>query len=220
MTVTKIERPRYVVSVYEVEDVPGVLKFTFVPRGPLGQRAAGEAKRTPQYVVRASGNPDNPAFDWGDSPDAPGAAQDELETIARSRLAALRAWTNRVDELVDRVELWGNELGWATRRIEKRLDDSGVGAHKVPVLLLQEGTVRVLLEPVSRRAPGAEGVVDLYLMPAYDDVASLYFQEGDWHMHYALSGGDEVVSIKEAESKPFSKETLAVVFQEMKKHGQ
>ena len=49
------------------------------------------------------------------------------------------------------MELWGNELGWATWRIEKRLDDSGVVLYKVPALLLQEGTVRALLEPVSRR---------------------------------------------------------------------
>ena len=71
-----------------------------------------------------------------------------------------------------------------TRRIEKRLDDSGVGTHKVPALLLQEDTVRVLLEPVSRRAPGAEGVVDLYLMPAFDDIATLYFYDGGWQLHY------------------------------------
>ena len=72
MTVTKTERPRYVVSVHEVEDVPGVLKFKFVLRGPQGQRAASEAQRAPQYVVRAGGNPDNPTFDWNDSPQRPG----------------------------------------------------------------------------------------------------------------------------------------------------
>ena len=132
----------------------------------------------------------------------------------------MRAWTYRVDELVGRVEHWGNELGWATRRIEKRLDDSGVGPHTVQALLLQEGTVRVLLEPVSRRAPGAEGVVDLYLMPAYDDIANLYYREGNWHVQYVVPDGNEIATVKEARSEPLSKETLAVVLQEMKKHGQ
>jgi len=95
-----------------------------------------------------------------------------------------------------------------------------VGTHRVPALLLQEDTVRVLLEPVSRRASGAEGVVDLYLMPAYDDIASLYFREGNWHVHYMVPGGKAVTTIKETESKPLSKETLAAILQEMKKHGQ
>jgi hypothetical protein len=29
---------------------------------------------------------------------------------------------------------------------------------------------RELLEPIGRPAPGIEGIVDLYLMPAYDDI--------------------------------------------------
>lgn len=153
-------------------------------------------------------------------PRGTGAAQNELEQIARGRLVALHAWTNRVDDLVARVELWGNELGWATRRIEKRLDDSGVGADKVPALLLQEGTVRVLLEPVSRRVPGANGVVDLYLMPAYDDVASLFYREDNWHVHYVIPGGNGRAVVKGAASGPFSKETLDMLLQELKKHGQ
>ena len=220
MTVKKTEKPRYRVSIREIKGSPGALTFAFAPGEPRDPDTTRARKRTPRHVVRVSGSPDNPAFNWCDSPKAPGAAQNELEQIARGRLVALHAWTNRVDDLVARVELWGNELGWATRRIEKRLDDSGVGAHKVPALLLQEGTVRVLLEPVSRRAPGANGVVDLYLMPAYDDVASLFYREDNWHVHYVIPGGNGRAVVKGAASGPFSKETLDMLLQELKKHGQ
>jgi hypothetical protein len=221
MTAEKMEKQRYTVSVYEAKETPGAFKFRFVLSGLAHERDTGSApKRVPQHIVQVSGGSDDPAFDWSASPDAPGPAQTELEQIARNRLAALRAWLNRVGDLVGRVEQWSKELGWATRRIEKRLDDSGVGSHRVPALLLQEETVRVLLEPVSRRAPGAEGVVDLYLMPAYDDIASLYFREGNWHVRYLVPGSKAVETIKEVESKPLSKETLAAVLQEMKKHGQ
>ena len=48
---------------------------------------------------------------------------------------------------------------------------------------MQEGTVRIILEPIARSTPGAEGVVDLYLMPAYDDVATLFYEDG-WKLHY------------------------------------
>jgi hypothetical protein len=221
MTPEKVEKQRYMVSVYEAKGVPGAFKFTFVPRGLKEERCPGSApKRVPQHILQVNGTLDNPAFDWSASPDAPGPDQSEMEQIARDRLASLGAWLNRVGDLVGRVEQWGKELGWATRRIDKRLNDSGVGSHKVPALLLQEETVRVLLEPVARRALGADGVVDLYLMPAYDDVASLYFREGAWHVHYVFPGAELGATIKEAESMSLSKETLAAILQEMKKHGQ
>jgi hypothetical protein len=215
-----VDKQRYMVSVHEAEDAPEAFKFTFVPAGlSRGRVTGGVATRVPQYIARVTGKPDNPAFDWSASPDAPDAAQGELEQIARDRLAARRAWITRVDDLVGNVEVWGREMGWATRRIEKRLDDSGVGLHTIPALLLQEDTVRVLLEPVARRALGADGVVDLYLMPAYDDIASLYFREGHWYMHYVFQGS-RATGIEEAESTPLSKETLTAVLREMKKHAQ
>ena len=33
-------------------------------------------------------------------------------------------------------------------------------------------------------APGTEGVIDLYLMPAYDDIASIYYSGDRWNLHY------------------------------------
>ena len=72
------------------------------------------------------------------------------------------------------VQTWADALGWSTRQIEVTLTDSQIGKYKAPALLLQEDAIRILLEPIGRSAPGAEGVVDLYLMPAYDDIASLY----------------------------------------------
>jgi hypothetical protein len=53
------------------------------------------------------------------------------------------------------------------------MEDSQIGKYKAPGLLMQEGTDRILRDPIGRNAPGAEAVVDLYLMPAYDDIATL-----------------------------------------------
>src|SRR6202022_2768927 len=132
----------------------------------------------------------------------PGAAKPELEREAQQRVNARNAWLGVVSDLVARVEQWGQEFGWATRRIEKRLEDSQIGKHQVPALLMQEGTCRVLLEPVGRSAPGAEGVVDLYLMPAYDDIASLYFYGNRWNLHYLLPGGPARATVREASAVP------------------
>lgn len=75
-------------------------------------------------------------------------------------------WLQRLSELVRTIESWAQELGWATRQIQVTLSDSQIGNYKAPALLIQEDTIRILLEPIARSAPGADGVVDLYLMPA------------------------------------------------------
>ena len=77
----------------------------------------------------------------------------------------------------------------------------------------------MLLDPVARFAPGADGVVDLYLMPAYDDIASLLFVNGEWRLHYISPGTTNVAKIKEAESHEFSKEALGQVLDEMNTHA-
>ena len=135
-------------------------------------------------------------------------------------MVALHAWTNRVDDLVARVELWGNELGWATRRIEKRLDDSGVGLTRFRPCCCRKARFGFCWSPCRVVSPGANGVVDLYLMPAYDDVASLFYREDNWHVHYVIPGGNGRAVVKGAASGPFSKETLDMLLQELKKHGQ
>jgi hypothetical protein len=211
------ERLPYMVSIYELSEAPGELAFTFVSKGLQQARASGELpRRAPQYIVVVRRSGDSTAFDWGRTPDDPGNAKAELEEEARQRVNARLAWVDKVEKLVARVERWGQELGWQTRRIEKRLDDSYVGKHRLPALLMQEETFRVLLEPVGRSAPGAEGIIDLYLLPAYDDIASLYFYGGQWNVHYYFQGVPITGNIRETPGIPLSKETLQRVLEEMR----
>jgi len=120
-------------------------------------------------------------------------------------------WVSRLSDLTTAVRRWAEELDWSTRQIGKKMKDSRLGLYEAPALIMQKGTTRVLLDPVARFAPGADGVVDLYLMPAYDDIASLYFVNGEWRLHYAFPGRTGVATIKEAESCPLSKEALGQV---------
>lgn len=125
-------------------------------------------------------------------------------------------WEGRLSALISELDTWAQELGWSTRKIDKQLKDSLIGTHRVPALLMQEGTVRVFAEPIARSAPGADGVVDLYLMPAYDDIASLYFVNGDWQLHYMFPESQTVATIRDSEPKPLRKETLWEVLKAMK----
>lgn len=214
------DRQRYMVGIRETNGSPGTFRVTVVLKGlQQARRADGEPRRMPEHVVtvRRAGN--DLAFDWSGSPDDPGPSRPELESEVRTRLDDRQAWIDRVVKLVAQVDAWARELGWETRRIDKRLDDSWVGSHVVPALLMQKETFRVLLEPIGRSAPGADGVVDLYLMPAYDDIASLYHYDGRWHLHYMRPDGRVAANVREAESRPLTRAGLRDVLAEMLSHA-
>src|SRR4051812_45415093 len=88
--------------------------------------------------------------------------------------AIRETWLERLGRLVDSVDCWARELGWSTRRIEKPMKDPLLGSYKAPGLLMQEELHRIILDPIGHSSPGTEGVVDLYLMPAFDDIASFF----------------------------------------------
>lgn len=132
----------------------------------------------------------------------------------------LRAeWLKRLSELVDTVEAWAADLGWATRRIEINREDSRLGKYKAPALLMQFEVVRVILEPIARFAPGTEGIVDLYLMPAYDDIASLYHRNGSWRLHYASPLRESLGIHDDEAGRQVSKEVVREVLEAMKEHA-
>jgi hypothetical protein len=56
-------------------------------------------------------------------------------------------------------------------------------------------------------------------MPAYDDIASLYFSDGEWKLHYTSPGTPSAATIDPAEDRPFSKEAVRDVLDEMKRHA-
>jgi hypothetical protein len=124
-------------------------------------------------------------------------------------------WLERLSGLVETVRDWAQDLDWSTRRIEKKMEDSEIGTYKAPALLLQKETVRALLEPISHSAPGVAGIVDLYLMPAYDDIARLYFSDDRWQLYHEFPGAPTVPNLRGAEPRPFSKETFQDVLETM-----
>lgn len=129
-------------------------------------------------------------------------------------------WLGRLNDLIDTVEGWVNDFDWVTRRIETTLKDSKLGKYKAPALMMQKETYRVLLEPITHAAPGTDGVVDLYLMPGLDDIASLYRTDGTWKIHYMFSDSPTVANIQEATTKSLNKDSLQDVLEEMIKVDQ
>ena len=92
----------------------------------------------------------------------------------------------RVEALVKQVREWVEPHEWVTKEYPKKMRDVDLQIYPISALFLQKGPVRVLLDPIAYDVPGAEGVVDLYLMPTYDDLASLFFEKGKWTIHYSF----------------------------------
>ena len=98
----------------------------------------------------------------------------------------VQTFQKRVEELVVQFEkaIGGSE--WITRRYPKRLRDDDLRVYEVPALYLQKGPTTLLLDPIGHDMPGAEGAADLSLMPAYDPMATVYFENGQWVIHHAF----------------------------------
>ena len=79
----------------------------------------------------------------------------------------------------------------------------------------------LLLDPVGYDVPGAAGAADLYLMPAYDPTASLYFEDGQWTLHYAFPPDQRIEprSVIETQVLPLSAETINRVLDSIAEHA-
>ena len=126
----------------------------------------------------------------------------------------------RVEELVARFEGGVDRREWVTRRYPKRLRDEARGVYEVPALYLQKGATSLLLDPIGYDVPGAEGTADLYLMPTYDPTASVYFEDGQWVIHYAFPPDSmETHAAVEAKVLPLSAETINQVLDSIAAHA-
>lgn len=228
MTAREIIARGYTVSIKPPADAADSYHVVYTPRGSqqgrsgglfhaIGNGGTGVQLLSPLEAVVQVAGPEV-TVSWASARGLE-ALRDDFDRDAQSRVRLFGEWFGRLSDLVRTVNAWAEELGWATRTVEKLMEDSQIGRFKVPGLLMQEGVDRILLEPIGRTAPGAEGVVDLYRMPAYDDIATLYFYEGRWHLHYASARAGVVETVREAPSKPLSKEILREVLDEMRQHA-
>lgn len=145
-----------------------------------------------------------------------------VETSAQSeQIDAIKSmWLKRLSDLVSLIETWAKESDWSTRWIEKKLEDSEIGDYLAPALLLQKETARLILDPIGRlTVGGSDGVVDLYLMPGYDDIAKLFYLEDQWHLSFVFPGTSRNPKVLDAEPRPLTHELLDLVLEAMVKNA-
>jgi hypothetical protein len=93
------------------------------------------------------------------------------------------AFAKQVETVVSDFEASLSGQDWSMRRDPKRMRDETGNVLSVLSLTLIKGPVRLLLDPNGYDIPGADGVMDLYLLPPYDPVATLYLEDGEWFIH-------------------------------------
>lgn len=217
MSKQKTSQPPFTVSVLGEPNTRGALRFTFTPKDVHFPSNGGHPKT--EYILSVNTNDEELSFNWA-VPPRKETLRAEFEEMAGKRFIERNAWIERVSGLVTLIEGWAKESDWVTKRIEKKIEDNSLGNHKVAGLVMQQDTVRILLEPISASAPGSDGLVDLCLMPGYDDIASLYHQENGWQVLYVFPAKTKIEVIKEGETRPLTKKTLGVILDAMKKHAE
>jgi hypothetical protein len=90
-------------------------------------------------------------------------------------------WVAAVEKLIQDAEAWSKKQDWATRRDPKTLKEKGQGEYIVPRLLIHTIDGRLLLDPIARDVMGATGLVELCVMPSYDSIKIVRFEDG-WKM--------------------------------------
>lgn len=126
-----------------------------------------------------------------------------------------------VASLIEQVKSWAEPQEWATKEYPKKMRDRDGHVYDVPSLPLQKGPTRVLLDPIAYDVPGVDAVVDLYLMPTYDDLASLYLKDGKWSIHYAFPGeAAEAHSVLNGTALSLSEQTINQVLDSIAAHAE
>jgi len=122
--------------------------------------------------------------------------------------------------LVQQVRDWAEPQEWVTKPYTKKMRDAEGQLFEIPALYLQKGPIRVLLDPIAYDVPGSQGLVDLYLMPTYDDLASLYLESGEWKVHYTFpSDPFETHSTLESDALPLTEQTINQVLDSIANHA-
>jgi hypothetical protein len=137
------------------------------------------------------------------------------EQAFRALLTAIRdvvlaEWVHAVDGLVGNTESWAKELGWVTKRVERRLSETLLGTYKAPQLLMHAAPNLYVLDPVARFVPGAAGAFELQVQPSYYTISIYRDFDGTWYAHHEVGQG-----VNTGTRDVWSKDTLKKCVEEL-----
>ena len=215
---TTIERTRelFRVGIQPPADPAGAYRVTYTPRKPANGRTNGllPEVNVPDNVSVADVRNGN--VEWVVPP--PDAWKPGLEVDARVRAEHIAPWLTALDGLFRDIRTWLDGEEWSFRSVTKNIDDSEAGRYPAPALLMQAGTDRLIADPSSRSRDELAGGVDLYIMPQYDDVATLDFLDGAWTILRRFDP-EEAGGLGRGPAVPLTRESLTDLLARMREHA-
>jgi hypothetical protein len=98
-------------------------------------------------------------------------AKQHLETIVSTLQVIIKPeWEAALQHLFQEVETWSRGQDWAVNRDVKEEGEPILGSYHAPRMLIHTPEGRLLLNPITRFAAGANGVVEFCVMPSFDSV--------------------------------------------------
>jgi len=129
-------------------------------------------------------------------------------------------FASEVEKVLDEFEAVLAQKNQVSRRDEKRMRDETGAVYSVQSLTIFMGPMRLLLDPTGYDLPGCDGAIDLYLLPPYDPVATLYLEHGEWFLHSPnLPAQESIARPAEWGRSALNRESISLLLESIAKNA-
>jgi hypothetical protein len=91
-------------------------------------------------------------------------------------------WVAAARWLVDQATGWAQARAWPTQRYSRQISEDLIGTYQLDKLVFAVEGSQLVLNPLGRFAPGADGMFDLAVLPVYESV--MVVRRGSrWYIH-------------------------------------
>lgn len=91
-------------------------------------------------------------------------------------------WLDAARRLLEQAENWAMARQWPTRCFPKAISEDFIGTYTLRKLVFGVEGSQLVLNPLGRFAPGADGIFDFAVLPVYES-AMVVRQQGKWYIH-------------------------------------
>jgi hypothetical protein len=114
-------------------------------------------------------------------------AFEQLKTVVQKVVWA--EWEPAAKWLLDSIETWSKDFGWAPRRQPKQLEETLLGKYALDSLYFHAEGNLYFLDPLARFVPGGIGAFDLSIQPSYLITSTYRNLDGAWLFHLDVGQG-------------------------------
>jgi hypothetical protein len=114
--------------------------------------------------------------------------------VASVREVVLSEWIQAAEKLVVETESWALELGWQTRRkdkkfSEKKIEETLLGSYQLMQFQFFAEQDLYVLDPIARFVPNAMGTFDLSIQPSFSETSLYRDFDGIWYVSLSIREG-------------------------------